>query len=486
MIDDAQPPQRRRLTVAALVATIVLLGVACRPAQPRMAFVVPGFAPGLQPAPAAFASPAIGPAPSSSFPGAAWGPSVPSSVPRWQDPVMAAARVRTGDEVEILAGDDKGSTGKVIKIDNKKQMVVVEGVNIRAKHMKPMKEGESGSIVKKEMPIHMSNVAVVAPSESEAPVAALATSGAEYRRSADPVMRIRSRSWIPFMSEADEVAEEVEEVEAKKSSRGGRPKKDVSAYVDADPNVYIAGTVRSVMPYGAFVTLPDGNDGLLHISQISDTFTSNVEDLVKPGDEVQVRVIKVDMDKKQVALSMKDPSAKPPPRQQRGGSGVNKKEILKELAGKYDEKTFVPGTVSSIMDFGAFVKLPEGVEGLVHISQVKDGYLASVADELAVGDEVQVRVASVDQKKGQIKLSMLEWRDPADAEAGDSRRGGGGGGGGLGFGADIEQDRMSAEELEELRVGFDEDTPSWLDVALARAEEKASKKAKGEKFAMLP
>uniref|UniRef100_A0A7S0L376 KOW domain-containing protein n=1 Tax=Coccolithus braarudii TaxID=221442 RepID=A0A7S0L376_9EUKA len=72
--------------------------------------------------------------------------------------VCMAAGIRTGDNVYVLSGDDKGSTGKVISIDVKKKSVTVEGINMRTKHVKPVKEGETGSILKRETSIHISNV----------------------------------------------------------------------------------------------------------------------------------------------------------------------------------------------------------------------------------------------------------------------------------------------------------------------------------------
>jgi predicted RNA-binding protein with RPS1 domain len=219
---------------------------------------------------------------------------------------------------------------------------------------------------------------------------------------------------------------------------------------------------------------------------MSDEFTSDPNEIVKEGDEVQVRVIKVDLEKNQVALSMKDPSKQRPPRQQNRGPRIDnskKAEAYKELAANVDEKVFVPGTVSSVTDFGAFVKLEEGVEGLVHISQIKDGYLGSVADELTVGDEVKVRVQSVDAAKQKISLSMLEWKEKGENDRSDRAQRSSGPN--LGFGPDFEE-KASTEELAAISVGFDEAAPSWFDVALEREEMKKAKKAAGEKYLITP
>lgn len=508
MTDETQPPTRRRAKVVALAAALVLLGVAC-PAAPRATFVVPGFAP---PAPAAFAG---APAPGlvaaaaygtpgggyAAFPTAAFqGPE-----PRWQDPLMKAARIRVGDQVKVVAGDYKGDTGKVLKIDRKKDLVIVEGIKIATKHVKPVREGETGSIVKKEMPIHASNLKVIAGEEEEAddagdavtvdvePVAAAAVMGME--RSPGPVMRIGARSWVPFMSEAteDEVAEEAaeeadaaEEPAAEPKARAPK-KKDVSDWVDVDEKELFPATVSNVAPYGAFVKLADGTEGLVHISQMSDSYVENPSEIVKAGDEVQVRVIKVDVEKNQVALSMKSPQAARPPRRQGGGGGdrATKKEQLKQLAETADDTVFLPGTVVSIQSFGAFVKLQDsGVEGLVHVSQIKAGYIGAVSDEVAVGDEVQVRVVSVDLAKNQLELSMKEYSDGSEDDDDDSE------GGGRNSDRDpalFTAAMMSDEELAAIEGLEPEVTgPDWLQVAMERSDYKKAKKQAKEKYMVRP
>merc|ERR1719271_1653093 len=184
---------------------------------------------------------------------------------------------------------------------DKKSQAIVEGVNVKTKHQKPMKEGESGSILKKEAPIAISNI-VLADVEEPA-------------RTGEPQMRVRSVVMSAEGAEdvdegseeavaADEpvaeeaVAEEAAAEEAPKKKGGRKFEKDVSGFVDADPKEFITGTVSSVQPFGAFVRLEGGVDGLVHVSQVSDDFVESVEGLMKVGDEVKVRVIKVDSDKK--------------------------------------------------------------------------------------------------------------------------------------------------------------------------------------------
>ncbi|CAN0299882.1 unnamed protein product, partial [Phaeothamnion confervicola] len=86
-----------------------------------------------------------------------------------------------------------------------------------------------------------------------------------------------------------------------------RGKKDVSRFVNADPKEFITGTVASILPYGAFVNIGEGIDGLVHISQIAEGRVSSVEDVLRVGDEVQVRVVVADADSGTVNLSMLEP-----------------------------------------------------------------------------------------------------------------------------------------------------------------------------------
>merc|ERR1712110_851859 len=94
------------------------------------------------------------------------------AVVRRTTPCVMAASIRTGDSVQILAGDDKGAIGKVISLDMKKGKVTVEGVNMQTKHVKPMKEGEQGRILKREAPVHISNVKVAEPVDEPTPATA--------------------------------------------------------------------------------------------------------------------------------------------------------------------------------------------------------------------------------------------------------------------------------------------------------------------------
>lgn len=92
----------------------------------------------------------------------------PAMQQRACSPQMKGAFVRSGDMVKVITGDEKGNTGKVLSVNMKKGKIMVEGINVRTKHVKPRKEGESGQILKKELPIAISNVVQVdAPAAAE-------------------------------------------------------------------------------------------------------------------------------------------------------------------------------------------------------------------------------------------------------------------------------------------------------------------------------
>lgn len=184
---------------------------------------------------------------------------------------------------------------------------------------------------------------------------------------------------------------------------GGRPPQaDVSKFADISSEEWLDGVVQRVVPFGAFVeiTNADGDkaQGLVHVSQIRDGFVDNIEEEVSEGQEVKVRVQNVDVEMKRISLSMKEGFTPREPVDLSGFEGVS-------------PDTWLTGTVASIKSFGAFVRVspPDGgpeAEGLVHITQLKDGFVESVEDEVQLNDEVQVRVTSVDNDAGKLGLSM--------------------------------------------------------------------------------
>lgn len=218
---------------------------------------------------------------------------------------------------------------------------------------------------------------------------------------------------------------------AKKHKGSGRPGTPLA---DLEIGASVEGTVKAVQSYGAFLDIGAQTDALLHVSRISDDFVSNVEDVVKAGDKITVRIVSIDADKGQVAVTARSEEAEKAASEKRGGGGRRRdrpqrsggdraaqKQTLTGLADAgYDSDKFVEGEVASVLDFGAFVRfdvsqLAESVEGeldgLVHISALQAGRTNSVADVVSVGDKVQIRVKNLDVEGGKVALSMISKED---------------------------------------------------------------------------
>lgn len=149
------------------------------------------------------------------------------------------------------------------------------------------------------------------------------------------------------------------------------------------------GTVRSLRDFGAFVDL-GGVDGLIHVSQISWDRIKHPEEVLKVGQRVKVKIQKIDPDTGKIGLTYRDLMESP----------------WENVAQKYPVTSRVTGTVSRIMDFGAFVRLEPGVEGLVHISELAHRRVFRASDIVQEGQQVEAKVLSVDAEGQRISLSM--------------------------------------------------------------------------------
>merc|ERR1719393_827232 len=285
---------------------------------------------------------------------------------------------------------------------------------------------------------------------------------------------------MPLMCDAPEEAPAAEaaaepaaddSAEDKPARRARAPRAPKTKLEDLVTDVEIQGTVRSVQSYGAFVDIGAATDGLLHVSEISNEFVKDATEKLNVGDAVTVRVKSVNLEKNQVALTAKDERAGGAPR----GGGRGAKADISEFVGK-DDKEFITAKVSRIQEYGAFIELKPGVDGLVHISEIQDGGVSAVADVLKEGQEVQVRIINVDEGSRRIGLSMRPWVAPEDRpQRGKRERRG------RDDGEDDEAFKMSSEELEGLVIG--EEADSVFDSAFVRMEVAAAAKKEGKTFA---
>lgn len=164
---------------------------------------------------------------------------------------------------------------------------------------------------------------------------------------------------------------------------------EVETWNNLEKDTVIEGTVRRLSTFGAFVEV-GGVDGLLHISEMSWNKVSNPKDVVKIGETIKVYVLDVDKENKKLALSLKKLQENP-------WSRVNE---------KYPVGNVVLGKVVRFADFGAFVELEPGVDGLVHISQISQSKVDRPSSVLKIGEEVKAVILEADEEKKRISLSI--------------------------------------------------------------------------------
>jgi small subunit ribosomal protein S1 len=157
------------------------------------------------------------------------------------------------------------------------------------------------------------------------------------------------------------------------------------------------GTVVNVMSYGAFVKLEDGVEGLVHISEMSWTKrVSHPSELVKPGDEVEVVVLAINKEKQEISLGMKQTQQNP----------------WEKVAADYPPGALVKGVVRNLTNYGAFVEIDDGIDGLLHVTDMSwTRKVTHPSEMLEKGQEVECKVLSVDQQRRRIALGLKQMAD---------------------------------------------------------------------------
>ena len=161
----------------------------------------------------------------------------------------------------------------------------------------------------------------------------------------------------------------------------------------------VKGKVRNFTNYGAFVEIQEGIDGMIHVSDMSWTRKINhPSEILKKGDEVEAVVLEVDPANQRISLGLKQAQDDP----------------WTSISSKYHVGQLVKGKVSKLASFGAFVEIEEGVDGLVHISQISGDRVQKVRDVLQVGQEVEARVIKIDPIERRIGLSIKAAKLPEE------------------------------------------------------------------------
>jgi len=178
------------------------------------------------------------------------------------------------------------------------------------------------------------------------------------------------------------------------------------------PGLVVEGQISNIVDFGAFVDL-DGIDGLIHISELSWSHVNHPSEILNIGDTVKVKVLDIDRDRQRISLGLKQTQEDPWQRI------VDTYNVGDELAGK----------VTKVVTFGAFVEILDGVEGLVHISELAPHHVESPREIVHPGDEIRVKILEIDSERRRLSLSAKRVEDqilpvsrpgePDDAPDGD-------------------------------------------------------------------
>ena len=161
-----------------------------------------------------------------------------------------------------------------------------------------------------------------------------------------------------------------------------------------------SGVVKSLTSYGAFVDI-GGIDGMVHVSELSWGRIHQPSEVLSVGDEVEVYVINFDKEKRKISLGYKDPEANP----------------WVVFTNKYSVGDVAQVKVVKLMPFGAFAEVVDGVDGLIHISQIANRRIGKPEDVLTVGDVVEAKITAIDEDRHKISLSIRALSEPAPAAA---------------------------------------------------------------------
>ena len=216
-----------------------------------------------------------------------------------------------------------------------------------------------------------------------------------------------------------------------------------------------AGVVSSIVNFGAFVDL-GGVDGLVHVSELSWKHIDHPSEVVEVGDEVEVEVLDVDLDRERVSLSLK----------------ATQEDPWQKFAREHAVGEIVDGEVTKLVPFGAFVKVADGIEGLVHISELAERHVEVPEAVVNVGDKIEVKVIDIDTVRRRISLSLKQAQvgdepvadEPYDAAPAVSTAYSSGGDEGAPVGGTL------AAAFAQAGFGRDESSMTPEEMALAEAE----------------
>ena len=164
----------------------------------------------------------------------------------------------------------------------------------------------------------------------------------------------------------------------------------------------VTGAVTKITDFGAFVKLEDGVEGLVHVSEIDWGHVNHPRDVLKEDDEVEVKVLSADPNERRISLSIRELKDNP----------------WRAFVNAFSIDQVIDGEISEIKDFGAFMKITDDVDGLIHVSEISDQRIGTPADVLAVGQKVQAKIIGINEEKRQVRLTMRNLFGPPEIPVG--------------------------------------------------------------------
>ena len=298
--------------------------------------------------------------------------------------------VKIGDEVEV----------KILNIDREREKIAL---GLKQKETSPWEE------IEKKYPVN---------SRVKGKVVSLMSYGAfvQLEEGIEGLVHVSEMSWTRRVNHPSEIVQVGDEVDVvvldinkeKLEISLGMKQTDVNPWElvsDRYPRgSVIEGKVRNLSNYGAFIEIEPGIDGLLHVSDISWTKkVAHPNELYKKGDVVKCVILEVDQEKQRIGLGVKQLTEDP---------------WIEAIPSAYRPGMIVKGKITKIANFGVFVELEEGLEGLLHISELSDQKVENPQDVVKPGQEVEVKILRVDTEDRKIGLSLkrAQWGATADED----------------------------------------------------------------------
>ncbi len=179
------------------------------------------------------------------------------------------------------------------------------------------------------------------------------------------------------------------------------------------PGLVVEGQISNIVDFGAFVDL-DGIDGLIHISELSWSHVNHPSEILTIGDTVKVKVLDIDRERQRISLGLKQTQEDP----------------WQRIVDTYNVGDELEGKVTKVVTFGAFVEILDGVEGLVHISELAQHHVESPREIVHPGDEIRVKILEIDSERRRLSLSAKRVEDqvlpvsrPSAADPGEAQNG---------------------------------------------------------------